>query len=100
MMLPYSTWLNSSGSIMFYYMFPIKDKAGSGVGVNVNIKDGEISSYRISGNLATKYILGGSEVIIVVDNEELKLLDTLNIYQDAIKWVFLGETYYNPRSDK
>ena len=86
---------------MYYYIFPIKDKSGSGVGVNVNVDaKGEISSYRISGNLATKYILGDSDVIEVIDEEELKILNTLDINHDAIKWVFFGETYYHPGNDK
>ena len=95
----YNEWLNVEGSIMYYYIFDIKDRTGAAVGVDVNLRiNGSdisgfktgISNYKIHGNLSTQYIIGDGaiNIIPVTDTRALTTLNDLPFRQDAIKWVF------------
>lgn len=94
----YDKWLNSPGSIMYYFVFSfIRDKDDSGVMADVRMRDNEVEDYTIMGNTDDKLVAGESTLNKVVINEdELETLNTLPLKHDLIKWFFSGKTYYHP----
>jgi len=97
----YDKWLNTPGTIMYYFTFSfIKDKTGRAVYVNANIKDNKITDYSIIGNGDLDYLVGSRSYDEIVTNiKELKILNSLPIKQDTIKWAFSDKIYYYPRRE-
>ena len=95
----YNKWLNSKGSIMYYWVFKTKDKDGSAIFVDAQVKNKEVNWYSISRNGATKNLVGSDSEsnIIVTDKEELAILNKLPVKRDAIIWALSGKYSYNAR---
>lgn len=98
----YNKWLNSKGSIMYYYVFDFVDMKGAAVAADVHLRLEDspayskgVSQYEIRGNFSISYMVGEDSESneIVTDEKTLSRLNALPFKYDAIKFLFEDKAY-------